>query len=177
MRRATMRLMKLLSTLIVFAGLSLAQGPVMQAVIPQYEAVKQNFVEAAEAMPEAEYGFKLSPAQRPYAEWVSHTAGMNARMCAQMKGAQAAPPSTGDNSKAALVKALKDSFQYCDATLREMTDEAALKTVGSGARPVTPLGIMISQIAQLSSHYGNMVGYLRAKGVVPPSTARGMQKK
>jgi hypothetical protein len=31
---------------------------------------------------------------------------------------------------------------------------------------------MLGFLTNMASHYGNMVGYLRAKGVTPPSTAR-----
>ena len=31
---------------------------------------------------------------------------------------------------------------------------------------------MISLVASLQEHYGNLVGYLRTKGIVPPSSAR-----
>jgi hypothetical protein len=145
-----------------------AQGPVMSAVTPSYEAVKANFVEAALAMPEEDYSFKLTPAQRAFGEWVDHTAGMNLRMCAAMKGQAAPAPVAGDKSKAALVKALKESFDYCDATYNGMTDEAALQG--------KTLSLIVQQIANLNGHYGNMVGYLRTKGIVPPSTARAAKK-
>jgi hypothetical protein len=31
---------------------------------------------------------------------------------------------------------------------------------------------MLGFLTNMASHYGNMVGYLRAKGVTPPGTAR-----
>jgi hypothetical protein len=166
--------MKTIFVLFASGALGLAQGPAMQSLLPQYEAVKLNFVEAAEVMPEADYGYKLTPAQRAYGEWIGHTAGMNLRMCSQVKGETAPAADLGDKSKAALVKALKASFAYCDSVLAATTDEAALKVPGPGK--VVPLGVMISQVAQLNSHYGNMVGYLRTKGIVPPSTARAQKK-
>ena len=54
-----------------------AQGPtaqpLIQAYMPRYNAMKQNLVEAAEAMPAEQYSFKLTPGQRPFGEWVDHT--------------------------------------------------------------------------------------------------------
>lgn len=161
--------------LLLPAGLA-AQSPVMQAVRPQYDTVKRNLIEAAEAMPEDQFGFKLTPAQRAFGDWIDHTAGMNARMCGQMKGAAASSPDAGDKSKAALVKALKESFATCDSTFDAMTDESATREVQMGQRKFTPLSVMVSQIAQLNAHYGNLVGYLRSRGVTPPSTARAQKK-
>ena len=152
-------------------------GPIRSAVDPQYETAQRNFVEAAEAMPEADYGYRLTPAQRPWGEWINHSAGMNLRMCGQMKGET--PPAQsngGDMSKPALVKAIRESFAYCHAVIDGISEEAALKEVMAGTRKTTPLALMVAQLAQLNSHYGNMVGYLRTKGITPPSTARNQKK-
>jgi len=166
----------ILGTLFVCGLPAQQSGPVLSAVLPQYDNVKRNFIEAAEAMPEAEYRFQLTPAQRAWDDWVDHSAGMNLRMCGQMKGEAPPAQSNGaDKSKAALVKAIQDSFAYCDGVLKAMTDEAAVKEVSVGARKTSPLALMVSQIAQLNSHYGNMVGYLRVKGITPPSTARAQE--
>ena len=161
-----------------FAGLCLfAQGPVLQAVLPQYESAKLNFSEAAEFMPESEYGYKLTPPQRAFGDWVEHTAGMNFRMCSGMKGEPAPAPGLGDKSKEALLKGLKESFDYCDAVWRTMTDELAVREIQAGSRKTTPLSLMVAHVVQLNEHYGNMVGYLRSKGIVPPTTARVQKKK
>ena len=170
--------MKLLVLGTTLALSAMAQGPIIQAVLPQYESAKLNFSEAAEFMPETEYAYKLSPAQRAYGEWVDHTMGMNLRMCSGMKGEPApARSNPGDKSKAALLKGLKESFDYCDAVWRTMTDEVAVREVQAGPRKATPLSLMVAHVVQLNEHYGNMVGYLRTKGIVPPTTARVQKKK
>lgn len=153
---------------------SAQQGPVMSAVRAQYEGVKRNFVEAAKVMPEENYGYKLTPEQRAFGGWVEHTAGMNLRMCSTAKG-ETAPAVAPGQSKDALVKAIEASFAYCDGVIGSMTDEAALRVIGENPKR-TALDVLISQIAQLNSHYGNMVGYLRTKGITPPSTARNQKK-
>jgi len=161
------------------AATSTAQtsGPIKSAIDPQYETARKNFVEAAEAMPEANYTYKLTPDQRPWSEWLNHTAGMNLRMCAQMKGDTPPAQSNGaDMSKSALVKAIGESFSYCNTVIGSLSEEATLKEVSVGPRKTTPLAIMVAQLAQLNSHYGNMVGYLRSKGITPPSTARNQKK-
>ncbi len=152
------------------------KGPIASAVKTQYEGVKRNFVEAAQVMPEENYGFRLTPPQRPYGEWIEHTAGMNNRMCSTVKGETAPKTELGDKSKAALVAALEASFKYCDSVLDGMNDAAMVKPMGEAPRQTTALAVFLSQIANLNSHYGNMVGYLRVKGVTPPSTARAQKK-
>jgi len=154
-------------------------NPLTDAFKARYQTIKLNVVEAAEVVPESGYSFKLTPAQRPFGEWISHTAMGNYNFCAQIKGEKtpAAAQEAGHASgKAALVKAIKDAFAYCDAALEGMTDARALKGVDVGGKLVYPVQGMVALIASDNEHYGNMVGYLRSQGITPPSTARAQKK-
>jgi hypothetical protein len=168
--------------LLVVAGAASAQSNAfMAAYMPRYNAMKQNLVEAAEAMPAEHYGFKLSPTQRAYGEWVEHTIMLMHGSCATAAG-KAAPAMdhsahSADKPKADLVKALRAEADACDAAFKGMTDDSALKAVAvDGKQPAAPVNAMVGLLTNMASHYGNMVGYLRAKGITPPSTARGMKK-
>jgi hypothetical protein len=128
-------------------------------------------------MPEADYAYQLTPAQRTFGDWIGHTVQLNQRVCAQLKGEQ--PPAAHSAAavpKAHLVEMLKASFAACDATLPSFAGEAALKEITVGGRQTTPLALMVAFVAQLNSHYGNLVGYLRTRNITPPSTARSAKK-
>ena len=173
--------MKLSLILLVLAVMAWgqAEGPLMKSILPRYQAIKQNLLETAEAMPEADYSYRLTPAQRTFAEWMEHNVMMNYGMCSAVMG-QAAPDTKkyhGLTAKADLQKALKESFDYCDQAFQGMTDEKALATVTVEGRPVTPVNSMIGLLANWNEHYGNLVGYLRTNGMVPPSTARAQKKQ
>jgi hypothetical protein len=74
-------------------------------------------------------------------------------------------------SKDEVSKALKDSFAYCAAALDAMDDQ---KAASSNAMSVAFLHVIVHN----NEIYGNIVGYMRANGIVPPSTAaRSNQKK
>ncbi len=157
-----------------------AQNPVTDAVKTAYGRVKQNLIETAEAMPEAEYSYRLTKEQRPFGSWLEHTAMGNYNLCAGMRGS--APPDeakslSGLTAKSEIQQALKKSFDYCDAVLNSMDDRKAATEVTAGERKVVPVQSMISLVASLNEHYGNLVGYLRSKGIVPPSTARNARKQ
>ena len=66
-------------------------------------------------------------------------------------------------TKAEIVKNLAESFDYCDATFKTLNDQKIL------ASPQ-----MVASFLHTSVHnneiYGNVVGYLRANHIVPPST-------
>lgn len=166
---------KLVFGFVCLAATAMAQDPVMSAVRLQYENVKRNFVEASKVMPEENYDYRLTPAQRPYGEWVGHTAGMVTRMCATAKGETAPAAHGAMKSKDEMVKAVEAAFGYCDSVIGSMNDAAALRVVSETPKR-TALDSLVGLIAAVNSHYGNMVGYMRTKGIVPPSTAR-MQKK
>jgi hypothetical protein len=151
-----------------------AQNPLTDAVMARYKGIRLNLVESAEAMPADAYSFKLTPVQRTFAEWVGHVTIGNYNFCATIKGEKA--PDAGHlhsmTDKAGLTAALKKSFDYCDGALAGMTDAKALKAVSVGSKEVYPVQGMVSLVSSDNEHYGNMVGYMRSKGVTPPSTAR-----
>jgi hypothetical protein len=148
----------------------------MQSIMPRYQAIKQNLIETAELFPEGDYSYRLTPGQRTVAEWMDHNVSMLHGMCATIQG-QPAPDIKhlqGLKTKDELVKALRTGFEYCDSALGGMTDEKALQPAGGKAAPINT---MVGLVVNLNAHYGNLVGYMRSKGLVPPSTARAQKAK
>jgi uncharacterized damage-inducible protein DinB len=78
-------------------------------------------------------------------------------------------------AKADLVKALNDSFAACDALFNNLTDEYLLEKVKNGQRELARGTFIAGVIAHVNEHYGNLVTYMRLKGVVPPSTERSQK--
>lgn len=73
-------------------------------------------------------------------------------------------------NKADLVQALKDSVTFCNKAYDNMTDATATQSVKvfDGEQPkFTALSF---NIAHTMEHYGNIITYLRLKGIVPPSS-------
>jgi hypothetical protein len=171
--------------LLILAGALSAAGqtasPIMESLRPRYHLAKLNLVEAAEMMPESEYRYRLTPPQRSFAEWIEHNIGMNYSMCGAALNAKApVDPKTfhGVTAKAELVQGLKDSFAFCDPLYEDMTDARALETVTPPqGKPFARVNHMIGLVVNWNQHYGNLVGYLRTKGITPPSTARAQKER
>jgi hypothetical protein len=166
----------LLCLLAVYAGLA-QHGPLMQSILPRLETNKLNIVESAEAMPESDYKYKLTPAQRSFADWIAHTIQMNYGSCSGIH-TQPAPDAKHFNEnmpKDRLVAGIKDSFAYCEAAFKSMSDESALQPIEKNGRKIIPVNVMVGLIHSWAGHYGNMVGYLRTKNIIPPSTARAQR--
>jgi uncharacterized damage-inducible protein DinB len=163
--------MTVMGALLGAAALS-AQNPLSSDLKGSYNGIKGTVTKAAEEMADADYSFKASPAERTYAAIVGHIADVQLALCGNAKGEQ----KTGDaektkTSKADLVAALKASFDYCDGVYDSLTDADATTMVTLfGPRKATKLAVLNFNIAHDNEMYGQMVVYLRIKGLVPPSS-------
>jgi len=151
-----------------------AQNNLKTTVTERYfNGVRRNLEAAAEAMPASKYGFKLTDGQMSFAEWMNHSTERNYADCATLKGEpapEAAKKVAGLKEKAEVSQALKDSLAYCAAALAGIDDQKALS---SPQTTYTLLHIVVHN----NEIYGNIAGYLRASGIVPPSTAARMGQK
>lgn len=147
-----------------------AQNPFSADAKQSYTGIKNTLLKAADKMPEENYSFRTVPQVRTYGEMVGHVADIQMMLCGMAKGEQAKPVAAGKTSKADLIAALKQSFDYCDAVYDAATDAAAATKVNMFGRQVTKLGVLNFNIAHDNEMYGTMVAYLRIKGIVPPSS-------
>ncbi|HYW41337.1 MAG TPA: hypothetical protein VE959_00690, partial [Bryobacteraceae bacterium] len=93
-----------------------AQNNLKTTVTQRYfNGIRRNLEAAADAMPAARYGFKLTDGQMSFAEWINHSTERNYADCATLK-AEAAPEAAKKvaslKDKAEVSQALKDSFVY-----------------------------------------------------------------
>jgi hypothetical protein len=165
--------------------MSTTVDPIVGSARVAYDEMKGFIVAAAEEMPERDYGSKPAtmPAAdkqeiRTFGQIIGHVAQENFMFCASAQ-AQAAPPGTETlektgTSKADLQKALADSFRYCDRAWDQTTDRNATAPGkypdGIPLPPPTRIGALIFNSSHDAEHYGNLVTYLRARGLVPPSS-------
>jgi uncharacterized damage-inducible protein DinB len=73
-------------------------------------------------------------------------------------------------TKPEITSALRDAFAYCDGAYANMTDKSAADMVSFFNMKITKLGAMDFNTAHTMEHYGNLVTYMRIKGIVPPSS-------
>jgi hypothetical protein len=73
-------------------------------------------------------------------------------------------------SKADLVSAIKDAVAYCNKTFDSMTDARGSEMVKFFNFNLAKLTLLSLNTAHTDEHYGNMVTYLRLKGIVPPTS-------
>ena len=153
-------------------------SPLSASVTQDYKTVRGYFLKAAEEMPETDYGFKPSPDVRSFAQQVAHVADDQYNLCAPAKGEtrQAAYRDIESrlSKKADLIAALTAAFAYCDGAYDALTDASGAEMVTTGQQPRTRFGMLNWNLWHTWEHYGNIVVYLRMKGLVPPSS-QGMK--
>jgi uncharacterized damage-inducible protein DinB len=143
-----------------------------------YDIIKGNVTKAAAKMPEEHYSFKPSPDVRSFGALVAHVADANYGFCAVALGEK--PPDGGfggaieksKTTKADLEKALAASFAYCDKAHAAMTDAAGAAMVKFFLGEMAKLSVLEFNTHHDFEHYGNIVTYMRMKGLVPPSSER-----
>jgi len=174
MNRQTYLSTGLICAVLVALAPAFAADPLSAGQKGLYEGITNNIIRAAEKMPEANYSFKPTPEVRSFGQLVGHLADYQYIFCSGAAGEK--PPVTGiedsKTSKADLVQALKDGYAYCDKIYSGMTDSKLAENAAVEGRPRAILTILTLTIAHNDEHYGNMVTYLRMKGIVPPSSER-----
>ncbi len=147
-------------------------NPISAGTKAIYSIVKSNVIKAAEKMPEANYSFRPTPDVRTFGQIVGHVADAQYIFCSMATGKVDMGPGVEKNktTKADLVASLQEAFAYCDKVYDGLTDASAgtlVKFLGRDAPKVTVLDF---NTAHADEHYGNIVTYMRLKGLIPPSS-------
>ncbi len=147
----------------------------------QHQSIRRNLAAAAEKMPDAEYNFRpqgAAPEVMTFGQLIAHLVAANYSICASAKP-ETAPKHTANDKeiqpKADLVKMLNEALTYCDAIYDAQTSTSInemLKRTGPNNTTLERArgNSLINNVAHNNEHYGNLVTYLRAKGIVPPSS-------
>jgi len=156
--------------LIVFCLLSPSLHAQVSDARSAWASISSKLIGAAAKFPEAEYGFRPTPNVRSFGELIGHVADAQFMFCAPLLP-QAKPRSGAEKltTKAEIVTALKDSANFCTmAADRAAGDEST--TVKLFGREMAKVSVLWMNTLHSSEHYGNVVTYLRLKGVTPPTS-------
>lgn len=162
-------------TFLSISGVLLAQSgsdPLTAGIKGIYNISKNDVVKAAAKMPEENYSFKPTPEVRSFGQIVGHVADAQYLFCSAAMGETNPAPGIekSKTAKADLVSALNAAFAYCDKAFNVMTDAHAADMVKFFGGNQPKLAILAFDSAHNMEHYGNLVTYMRMKGLVPPSS-------
>jgi uncharacterized damage-inducible protein DinB len=137
-----------------------------------WEAMTNFITKAAEQMPEADYSFRPTQNVRTFGQLIGHVAGAQNLICASAlgeKGGNEDDIEKSTTTKAGLIAALRASSEYCQRAYAQ-TDAASEGATTLFGGPSTRLRALVMNATHNSEHYGNIVTYMRIKGMVPPSS-------
>ena len=176
------RVFCLVSGAMLIASAATAQPPaggppvgVAIALQRAYAQAKMTLTSGAEKLAEADYNFKPTPDIRAYGALFTHVADAHYQICAQAAGVpnpiQGTSLEQTKTARADVIKALAESFAFCDSAFSALTDETANQMVTGGrGGPQSKGAILMNIVAHDNEMYGISTVYQRLKGIVPPST-------
>lgn len=147
-----------------------------QAVLEAWNDVGRKLIAMAEDFPEDKLDFKPTPAQRSFAEQLLHMAGANYFFTNLAMGQK--PPAEEDpkrdqyKTKADIVAFVKKSFADGAAAIKAKGDKGMTDLL---VDPFSHQQVRVSDLAygfveHCGEHYGQLVGYYRLAGLVPPES-------
>ncbi|MGH9783894.1 MAG: DinB family protein [Terriglobia bacterium] len=151
-----------------------AQSSIAEQLREQWTSSRRQMVAIAEAMPADKYSYQATPEVRSFGEILAHVAGEGLMEMEAVGGV--AQPGAAERfdalkSRAEILRALSEYFDYGSTVLARMTDQQALELVPLRSRQSPRWLIVMGAIGHNKEHYGNLVTYLRLNGIVPPATA------
>ena len=150
-----------------------ATATVLGDLLKDWERQRDTMMKIADAMPEDKLGYKSTPAQRSYGEQVMHIATVNVDVLKWIGGQTPAPSFTAESAKtkADMLKAMAESYEYGAALLKEQTDTTITQTIdGRFLGPSTRARVFWFLLGHSMDIYGQMAVYLRLNGIVPPAS-------
>ena len=157
------------------------QGPAVTTlagdVQSDLERTRELIVNAVMAMPDDKFAFKPTPAQQSFGERVMHVVQVDGFLFNAL-GGKTPRPAINDKatSKADILTALRQSYDWQASVLKEFTDQQLVERVtpppflGSSASRVK---VFYYDLQHTQDIYGQLVVYLRLSGVTPPASQRG----
>ncbi|GAB4010937.1 hypothetical protein GCM10028808_23170 [Spirosoma migulaei] len=162
----------------LLGALSTVQAAAPMTTISQltadWQRAKEYTKEYLDAMPEDGVNFKPTPEIRSFAEQMLHLSAANYNFGALASGKP--NPMQGKKleemaefkTKAALTKAVMDSYDFMIDAVKGMTDAQLGESVKMGQREMTKEVVLSKAFEHQTHHRGQCTIYIRMKGVKPP---------
>jgi len=166
--------MKLPGAILLVTCAALAQTPDLKSASGYPKMVQKQVTawieRAAEKMPEEEYAFRPDPAVRSFGQILGHIADSDYLFCSLGEKSPSMGIEKSKTTKTELVSALHEAFAYCNRAYDALTDANANEIVKAFGQERNKLGVLWFNASHNLEHYGNLVVYMRLKGIVPPSS-------
>ena len=162
-----------LTVIFACASLLLAGQPAraqadLKATVLKHLTTSRDFtLKVADQMPEADYGFKLTPPQMSFAEQMAHLASDQAALLAPFTTGKPAPSKPASMSKKDVIAYVRQSFDQSMALVSKLTPAQIEKSYTGFGPPMTGLELLMFVLDHTTHHRAQAEMYLRVKGITP----------
>jgi uncharacterized damage-inducible protein DinB len=144
-----------------------AQADVKTALVKHLKTSRDFTLKVAEQMPDADYGFKLTPPQMSFAEQMAHLAEEQAGFLASFSTGKPNPGMPASMSKKDVMAYVRQQFDKSIDTVSKLTPAQLSQTYNSGEGSMTGLELVMFMLDHTTHHRASAEMYLRAKGITP----------
>jgi uncharacterized damage-inducible protein DinB len=153
---------------ITLAGLpAFAQTDIKTAVLKHLKTSRDFTLKVADQMPEADYGFKMTPPQMSFAEQITHLAQTLPEVLAAFSNEKPNPGKPASMNKKDVLAYVRQSFDNSIDKVSKLTPAQISKTYNSEEGSMTGLELLMFLMDHTTHHRASAEMYLRAKGIKP----------
>jgi uncharacterized damage-inducible protein DinB len=167
MRFRSLTLFLVGASLLLVASPARAQADLTAIIVKHLTTSRDFTLKVAEQMPEADYGFKLTPPQMSFAEQMVHLSQEQAGLLAPFAGETPKPAKPASMSKKDVLAFVRQSYDQTIAAVGKLTPAQITKTYRSFEGSMSGLELLMFVIDHSTHHRASAEMYLRAKGIAP----------
>ena len=141
-------------------------------LLGHWRVEREYTMEVLEAMPEADFDFRPSPEQRTFGEQLTHLGRANAAYFAPLAKEGFSQTEPERATKETARRYVAATFDYVEQTFAALSEaDFQRRDVGFGRRgqPHTTIDLFLRGYTHTAHHRGQIVTYLRVKGIKPPA--------
>jgi uncharacterized damage-inducible protein DinB len=147
-----------------------ASGDLKAMALKHLKSSEDFTLKVAEAMPEADYDFKLTPDQMTFGGQITHLTQAVLHYLAPLsseKSAAASKPASA--KKADVIAFVRTSFAAAEADISKLTLDDMSKSYKLGNRSMSGMELVLGMFVHTAHHRSAAEMYLRVKGITPPA--------
>jgi uncharacterized damage-inducible protein DinB len=150
------------------AGLPAFGQTDIKATILKHLRTSRDFtLKVADQMPEADYGFKLTPPQMSFGEQMAHIAQDQGEFLAPFSNDRPNPGKPASMNKKDVMAYVRQVFDSSIDKVSKLTPAQIEKTYNMGGGSMSGLELLMFLLDHTTHHRASAEMYLRAKGITP----------
>jgi len=151
-------------------GQELSASGDLKAMVLKHLKTSEDFtLKVADAMPEGDYDFKLTPDQMTFGGQITHLTQAVLHYLAPLSTEKSAASKPASAKKADVIAFVRTSFEAAEADVSKLTTEDMSKPYKMGKNSMSGSELILGMFVHTAHHRSAAEMYLRAKGITPPA--------